>query len=155
MVRDHVVRLTPEGRERLKEELEHLRNVKMPELTARIQDANEHGDISDNSEYEDLKEEVVLTDARITELEYLLDTAEVVEPTSDGTIGLGSTVTIVSDDGESETWRLVSPEEADTRAGTISTDSPVGAALMGRKKGDTAVVETPGGAISYTVKKIA
>lgn len=155
MVRDHVVRLTPEGKERLQEELEHLRHSKMPELTARIQDANEHGDISDNSEYEDLKEEVVLTDARITELEYLLETAEIVEPPSGGTIGLGSTVTIVSDDGESETWRLVSPEEADTRAGTISTDSPVGAALVGRKKGDTATVETPGGAITYKVKKVA
>ena len=58
MVRNQVVRLTPEGRDRLKEELEHLRHTKMPELTVRIQDANEHGDISDNSEYEDLKEEV-------------------------------------------------------------------------------------------------
>ncbi len=154
MVRDHVVRLTSEGKDRLTEELEHLRHTKMPELTARIQDANEHGDISDNSEYEDLKEEVILTDARITELEYLLDTAEIVEAPSGGIIGLGSVVTIVSDDGESETWRLVSPEEADTRAGAISTDSPVGAALVGRKKGDTAMVETPGGAISYTVKKV-
>ncbi len=59
-------RLTPEGRDRLKEELEYLRHTKMPELTTRIQDANEHGDISDNSEYEDLKEEVVMTDARVT-----------------------------------------------------------------------------------------
>jgi transcription elongation factor GreA len=155
MVRNHVVRLTPEGRDRLQEELEHLRHTKMPELTTRIQDANEHGDISDNSEYEDLKEEVVMTDARITELEFLLDTAEIVQPPSDGEIGLGSTVTILSDDGESETWRLVSPEEADTRAGAISTDSPVGSALVGRKKGDKTTVETPGGVITYTVKNVA
>lgn len=155
MVRDHVVRLTPEGKARLQEELEHLQHVKLPDLTARIQDANEHGDISDNSEYEDLKEEVVMTDARITELEYLLETAEIVEPPSGGMIGLGSTVTIVSDDGEKETWRLVSPEEADTRAGAISTDSPVGHALVGRKKGDKTTVETPGGAITYTVEKVA
>jgi len=155
MVRDHVVRLTPEGRDRLTEELEHLRHTKLPELTTRIQDANEHGDISDNSEYEDLKEEVVMTDARITELEFMLDTAEIIEPPSGGIIGLGSTVTIVSDDGEKETWRLVSPEEADTRAGAISTDSPVGSALVGRKKGDTTTVETPGGAIAYTVAKVA
>ena len=154
MVRDHVVRLTPEGKSRLTEELEHLQHTKMPELTTRIQDANEHGDISDNSEYEDLKEEVVLTDARITDLEFLLDTAEIVEPPTGGVIGLGSTVTIVSDDGESDTWRLVSPEEADTRAGAISTDSPVGAALIGRKKGDTTSGETPGGSITYTVKKV-
>jgi len=155
MVRDHVVRLTPEGRDRLKEELEYLRHTKMPELTTRIQDANEHGDISDNSEYEDLKEEVVMTDARVTELEFLLETAEIVAPPSGGAIGLGSTVTIVGDDGERETWRLVSPEEADTRAGAISTDSPVGGALMGHKKGDKTTVETPGGAITYTVEKVA
>ena len=155
MVRNQVVRLTPEGKDRLKEELEHLRHTKMPELTVRIQDANEHGDISDNSEYEDLKEEVVMTDARITELEFLLDTAEIVETPSGGMIGLGSTVTIVSDDGESETWRRVSPEEADTRAGAISTDSPVGSALFGHKKGDKTTVETPGGAITYTVQKVA
>jgi transcription elongation factor GreA len=155
MVRNHVVQLTAEGRDRLKEELEHLRHSKLPELTTRIQDANEHGDISDNSEYEDLKEEVVMTDARITELEFLLDTAEIIEAPSGGTIGLGSTVTILSDDGESETWRLVSPEEADTRAGAISTDSPVGSALVGRKKGDKTTVETPGGAITYTVKKVS
>ena len=155
MVRDHVVRLTPEGRDRLQEELEYLRHTKVPELAVRIQDANEHGDISDNSEYEDLKEEVVMTDARVTELEFLLETAEIVESPSDGAIGLGSTVTIVSDDGEQETWRLVSPEEADTRAGAISTESPVGNALMGCKKGDKATVETPGGSITYTVKKVA
>lgn len=155
MVRDQVVRLTPEGRDRLTEELEHLRHSKLPELTTRIQDANEHGDISDNSEYEDLKEEVVLTDARITELEFLLDTAEVLEAPSGGTIGLGSTVTIVSDDGEKETWRLVSPQEADTRVGAISTDSPVGHALVGRKKGDKTTVETPGGTLTYTVNKVA
>lgn len=155
MVRDHVVRLTSEGRDRLKEELEHLRTVKVPELNARIQDANEHGDISDNSEYEDLKEEVVMTDARVTELEFLLETAEIVEPPAGGAIGLGSTVTIVSDDGEKETWRLVSPEEADTRAGAISTESPVGSALMGRKKGEKTTVETPGGSITYTVAKVA
>jgi transcription elongation factor GreA len=155
MVRNHVVQLTAEGRDRLKEELEHLRHSKLPELTTRIQDANEHGDISDNSEYEDLKEEVVMTDARITELEFLLDTAEIIEAPSGGTIGLGSTVTILSDDGESETWRLVSPEEADTRAGAISTDSPVGSALVGRKKGDKTTVETPGGAITYSVKKVS
>ncbi|MGE3799155.1 MAG: GreA/GreB family elongation factor, partial [Thermomicrobiales bacterium] len=126
MVRDQVVQLTPEGRQRLTDELQHLRNVKLPDLTSRIQDANEHGDISDNSEYEELKEELVLTDARIHELEFILDKAEDVQPPAKGVVGLGSTVTIRSDDGEEDTWRLVSPEEADTRIGAISTDSPVG-----------------------------
>jgi transcription elongation factor GreA len=155
MIRNQDVRLTPEGTDRQQVVREHIRQTNNPEMTVRIPDANEHGDISDNSEYEDLKEEVVMTDARITELEFLLDTAEIVEPPSGGTIGLGSTVTIVSDDGESETWRLVSQEEADTRSGAISTDSPVGSALVGHKKGDKTTVETPGGAITYTVQKVA
>lgn len=154
MIRDRVVQLTPEGRQRLFDELEVLRTVKLPELTTRIQDANEHGDISDNSEYEELKEELVLTDARIHELEYLLDKAEEIEPPAKGTVGLGSTVTIRSDDGEEDTWRLVSPEEADTRVGAISTDSPVGHALVGKKVGDTAQVETPAGSISYAIVSV-
>jgi transcription elongation factor GreA len=155
MLRDRIVRLTPEGRARLLEELEHLRGTKLPELTGRIQDANEHGDISDNSEYEEVKEELVLTDARIHELEHMLETAETVEPPTGGTIGLGSKVTIRGEDGEEETWKLVSPEEADTRAGTISTDSPVGHALIGRHKGEKATVETPAGAMTFTVLSVA
>jgi transcription elongation factor GreA len=154
MVRDRVVQLTPEGRQRLADELNLLRTVKLPELTIRIQDANEHGDISDNSEYEELKEELVLTDARIHELEFLLTKAEDVDPPERGRVGLGSSVTIRSDDGEEETWRLVSPEEADTRVGAISTDSPVGHALMGRKKGDITSVETPAGTITYSVTSV-
>jgi transcription elongation factor GreA len=155
MVRDKVVQLTAEGRQRLTDELHQLKTVKLPELTRRIQDANEHGDISDNSEYEELKEELVLTDARIHELAYLLDRAEDVAPPEAGYVGLGSLVTLLGDDGEEETWRLVSPEEADTRRGAISTDSPVGHALMGRKKGDRASVETPAGTITYTVLSVA
>ncbi len=154
MVRDRVVQLTPEGRQRLSDELQHLRTVKLPELTARIQDANEHGDISDNSEYEELKEELVLTDARIHELEFLLDKAEDIDPPAEGEVGLGSTVTIRSDDGEEDTWRLVSPEEADTRVGAISTDSPVGQALIGCKAGDVAMVETPAGTLTYTITSV-
>ncbi len=154
MVRDRVVQLTPEGRQRLADELENLRSVKLPELTTRIQDANEHGDISDNSEYEELKEELVLTDARIHELEFLLVKAEDIDPPAKGVVGLGSSVTIRSDDGEEDTWRLVSPQEADTRVGAISTDSPVGHALMGRKVGDTTSVETPAGVINYSIVKV-
>ena len=104
--------------------------------------------------YEDLKEELVLADARIHELEQTLERAEIVAPPSSGDIGLGSTVTIRAEDGEEETWRLVSPEEADTREGTISTDSPVGSALMGRQAGDEATVTTPAGPIVFTILRV-
>mgnify|MGYP001213389267 FL=1 len=155
MVRDRVVRLTPEGKAKLEDELSHLLNVKKPELAARIQEATEHGDVSDNSEYEALKDELVLIDARIHELEQTLERAEIIEPTKGDRVTLGSVVTIRDDSGEEETWWLVSPEEADSRSGTISTDSPVGHALIGRRVGEKATVETPGGTIVYTILRVA
>ena len=131
------VQLTAAGMARLQEERDHLTSTRLPALRTRIQEANEHGDISDNSEYEDLKEELVLAEARLHELEQLLQRAEVIQPgTGDGSIGLGSQVTLRSDDGETESWILVRPEEANTLDGTISTESPVGRALVGRRVGD-------------------
>jgi transcription elongation factor GreA len=151
MMKDRTVRLTLQGKAKLEDELAQLISVKKRDLATRIQEATEHGDISDNSEYEELKEDLVLTDARIHELEQTLERAEIVAPPTTGAVGLGSVVTIRGDDGEEETWRLVGPEEADTREGTISTDSPVGSALMDRKVGDAATVSTPAGAIIFTV----
>lgn len=155
MIRDRIVRLTPEGKARLHEELEQLVEVKRPELTRRIQDSNEHGDISDNSEYEELKEELVMADARINELQVMLDRAEVIDQPVGDIVDLGSTVALQGEDGEQETWRLVSPEEADTRVGAISTESPVGQALIGCKVGDTVDVTTPAGTYVYTVLSVA
>jgi transcription elongation factor GreA len=149
------VQLTAAGRGRLQDELTHLRDVKRRELADRIEASNEHGDISDNSEYEELKEELIHTDRRIQELEYLLATAEIIEPKNDGHVALGSVVTLVDSDGEEATWTLVDPAEADTRNGSISTDSPVGHALMGKQPGESAVVETPAGEIVYNVKNVA
>ena len=127
-----------------------------PELHTRIQEATESGDISDNSEYEELKDEWASLEARIHELEQTLEHAEVIqrEKGSD-VIGLGSSVTLRSDDGEEETWVLVSPQEANTLDGTISTESPVGKSLVGRRAGDSTTVRTPSGAIIYTVVSVA
>lgn len=155
MVKDRTVRLTPAGKRKLEEELQHLLDTKKPALATRIQESTEHGDVSDNSEYEELKEEFVLTEARIQELEQTLERAEIVDhPRAGNEIGFGSSVTIRGDDDLTETWTLVSPEEADTREGTISTESPVGQALLGHKVGDSATVRTPGGSIVYTVVSI-
>lgn len=148
--------LTQAGKTRLEEELHDLRTRRRPELHTRIQEATESGDISDNSEYEELKDEWASLEARIYELEQTLERAEVIQR-EDGaeTIGLGSKVTLRSDDGEEETWILVSPQEANTLDGTISTQSPVGEALIGRRVGDSATVRTPSGAIVYTVVAVA
>lgn len=149
------VQLTPAGKARLEDELNHLREVKRRALADRIEASNEHGDISDNSEYEELKEELVMADRRIQELDYLLTNAALLEHKTDGTIALGSIVTLVDSDGEESTWTLVDPAEADSRAGSISTSSPVGRVLMGKTKGNAATVETPGGQIVYTVTNVA
>lgn len=154
-MRNGAVQLTPTGKARLEEELAHLRDVKRPELVERVEISNDDGDISDNSEYEDLKEELIMADRRIQELEYLLSTAELVEQRTDGTVGLGSRVTLVDPDGVEDTWTLVDPAEADSRTGSISTESPVGSVLMGKSKGDSAEVETPGGTIVYTIQNVA
>ena len=154
-MRDGAVQLTAAGKNRLDEELTHLRDVKREELAERIEASTDDGDISDNSEYEDLKEELIMADRRIQELEYLLSTAVLIEHKADGTVALGSVVTLLDSEGEEATWTLVDPAEADTRAGSISTKSPVGSALMGKKNGDSATVTTPGGEIVYTVKNVA
>ena len=148
--------LTEAGKARLSDELHDLRTRRRPELHTRIQEATESGDISDNSEYEELKDEWASLEARIFELEQTLDRAEIIQR-EDGNeiVGLGSRVTLRSDDGEEETWILVSPQEANSLDGTISTQSPVGRAVVGCRAGDSAAVPTPSGPIVYTVVAVA
>lgn len=155
MVQERVVQLTAEGKARLEEELRTLRDERKPALSARIYEANEYGDVTDNGEYEGLKEELIITETRIADLEQTLARAEVIKPgPSDGSVQLGSRVQLRSDDGEEETWLLVSPEEAHAKDGSISTESPVGRALLGCRAGDSATVTTPGGVIVYTVLQV-
>jgi transcription elongation factor GreA len=148
------VPLTAEGKARLEEELENLRTRRRPELSARIQEETESGDVSDNAEYEDLKEQFAITEARIADLEQTLARATLVEKPAGGIIGLGSTVTLRGDDGIEETWMLVRHEEANTLEGRISTDSPVGRAVEGRRAGDSATVITPGGEMTMSILKV-
>jgi transcription elongation factor GreA len=153
MVRERTVQLTPSGKARLEDELSHLINVKRPELADRLQESSDQGDLTDNPE-DAIKEEIVQTDLRIQELEQMLERAEIIEKPSTDSVGLGSTVTILGDDGVEETYTLVDHVEADIRDGSISTESPVGQALFGKRPGDSASVQTPGGTIVYTVIRI-
>lgn len=154
MVRERTIQLTQAGKLKLEEELAYLANTKRNELAQRILESNEHGDVSDNSESESAKEELVVTEARISELEQMLERAEVIERTETDRVGLGSVVTIRGDDGVEETWTIVDHVEADTRDGSISTESPVGSILLDKRAGDAISVKTPGGVIVYTVIKI-
>ncbi len=155
MVRERPVVLTLEGKTQLEHELEQLRTVKVPMLVARLQQLSTEGDISDNSEYEDTKEELVLAEARIREIEHILRRAQVMtHERRHDLVQLGSRVTVVDEEGTTETWVIVSPEEANAMQGRISIESPVGAALLGKRPGDTVVVRAPGGETRLTIQRV-
>jgi transcription elongation factor GreA len=147
--------LTAEGKSDLEQELNMLRTVKLPEVAQRIQELTMDGDVSDNSEYEDTKEQLVIIEARVREIENLLRHARIA--TKSGAMDVvqfGSQVTLLDDSGERESWTLVSPEEANTLHGKISTQSPVGAAVLGKRVGDKVIVRAPGGETTFTVERV-
>lgn len=134
--------LTQEGKEKLEEELHYLETEKRAEIGERIKVAREFGDISENSEYDDAKNEQGMMEARIAEIGRILSEATVVTtPKRSNKVNVGSVVT-VSIAGAERTFTIVGAAESDVAAGKISNESPVGAALLGRKKGD--VVESTG-----------
>jgi transcription elongation factor GreA len=148
------VYLTAEGLAKLKAELSHLVTSERPRVAARIHDAKQDGDISENAEYEDAKQEQSFLEGRIATLEAQLKNAEVIAANNGDKVGIGSRVVIKGDEGE-ETFTIVGSAEAAPREGRISNESPVGAALMNRKKGDKVIVQTPAGSAAYTVVSIS
>ena len=147
------VQVSPEGLVRLQGELEALK-AKRPEVVQRIATAREHGDLKENAEYHAAREEQGFLEGRIQALEAKLRVAVVVAPTERGAVvELGSHVR-VEVDGDEMRLQVVGAAEADSREGRISSASPVGAALTGRKVGDIVIIRTPGGEVSYTILEI-
>ena len=138
--------LTPEGLEKLKEELEELSTVRRREVAERIKEAREFGDISENSEYDDAKNEQAMLETRILQLEENLRSALVVAPEDLDTeaVQVGNAVTVSFDDGKPQTFTIVGSAEADPPR-KLSNVSPVGKALMGKKKGDEVTINLPNG----------
>ena len=148
--------LTPEGLRKLEEELDFLKTVKRKEVAERIKQAKEFGDLSENSEYEDAKNEQAFTEGRILTLEGMLRNARVIdnhEVRSD-VVSIGSTLKLVDEEGEELTFTIVGSPEADPAHDKISNESPVGRAVLGRRKGETVTVQAPAGTIKYTIKGI-
>jgi transcription elongation factor GreA len=140
--------LTPEGLEKLKKEIEVLSTDKRREVAERIKEAREFGDISENSEYDDAKNEQAMLEARIATLEDKLRSASVINPSelSPDLVRVGSVVHVKDEgSGKSLTYTIVGSTEADPSSNKLSNESPVGKALVGRKKGDTAKVTLPNG----------
>ena len=150
------VYLTADGKAELERELDQLLNVRRPELARKLKDAVAEGDLKENADYHDAKEQQAFLEGRIQYLENVLRSATVIA--NDGAtdmVRLGSEITIVEDcaDGE-ETYIIVGAAEANPREGKISHESPIGAALLGHKKGDKVRVNTPGGDVVFKIKRI-
>jgi len=144
MANDNYV-LTQEGKEKLEEELHYLETEKRAEIGERIKVAREFGDISENSEYDDAKNEQGMMEARIAEISRILSEATVVNtPKRSNKVNIGSTVT-VNMGGRERVFTIVGGAESDVAAGKISNESPVGSALLGHKKGDTIEATGPTG----------
>jgi transcription elongation factor GreA len=147
--------LTPEGADRLKEELVDLKGPQRQALAKRLRDAIQMGDLSENADYHKAKEDQAFLEGRIQELDYVLANAEVVEDSGPrDQIRVGLKVTVQEDDFEPEIYYMVGAKEADSRNGKISNESPIGRALMGHKAGDVVEAETPGGNIRLKILKI-
>lgn len=148
--------LTREGLKKYEEELQYLKSVKMKEISQKIKEAKEQGDLSENAEYDAAKDEQGKVDARIKELEKLLKNAEVVDvEQTDGKIAkvsFGCTVKLLDKEMKEEMeYTIKGSSEADSLNGSISNESPLGKALIGAKKGDTIEVEAPVGIVKYKI----
>lgn len=149
--------LTYAGLKALEDELENLKVVKRKEVAAKIKEAREQGDLSENAEYDAAKDEQRDIEARIDELEQILKNAEVVveDEVDSDKINIGCTVAVYDEEFDEEIeFKIVGSTEANSLQGKISNESPVGKALLGREVGDEVVVETQVGDITYKVLKI-
>jgi transcription elongation factor GreA len=146
--------LTKERLEEFKAELEELKNIKRNEVAQRLKQAKEYGDLSENSEYAEAREEQANVEGRISELEEVLKTAVVIEKTEDnGIVQVGSVVTVKKGDKTSK-YVIVGMYDAKPEEGKISDESPLGKAFLKHKVGDKVIVTTPAGAMNYEILKI-
>ena len=147
--------LTPEGYQKLEEELALLKTVRRPEVAAAIHEAKMDGDVSENAGYEEAKRQQAFLEGRIITVETMLKNAVLIEANGQSdTVILGSRVTVVEDGFDPETYTIVGSAEANPGDGRISNESPLGKALIGQKEGDTVRFETPGGQVEMKLISI-
>ena len=144
------VYVTQEGLEKLKKELQELKTVRRKEVAGRIERAKDMGDLSENAEYSEAKDEQGFIEGRIIELESMIPNAVIIEHIETGCCSVGSTVR-VSAAGKEKEYTIVGANEADPLAGRISNESPLGIAFLGKCAGDTVEVKVPSGKIVYSI----
>lgn len=153
--------VTEEGREALEKELDYLKVVRRKEVAEKIKVALSFGDLSENSEYDEAKNDQAILEARIADLEVMLNNAKVIEKTEQDAdkVHIGSNVTVSCKRGDgteaTREFSIVGSNEANPRLGKISDESAVGQALVGAKLGDSVEVETPGGIVVYTILSVS
>ena len=153
------VYLTNEGFLEIEEELNHLKEVKRPEIIKALKDARALGDLSENADYDAARNEQAQIEGRILELEKILETAEIIEKRDTDKVGLGATVTVRyldedDDDDNTEEYRIVGSKEADPSNNKISNESPLASAIMGAKVGDERTVDSPRGKYRVEIVEI-
>lgn len=148
------IQITKQGFENLKKELDELVNTKRPKLVERLSNARAQGDLSENSDYQNAKEELDFLDGKISELENVINNAEVVGgKKNNGEVAVGTKVTLKVQN-EKHVYYIVGEWEADPTSKKISHNSPLGQALVGKKKGEIAEVEAPAGKVIYEILSI-
>ncbi len=151
------VPMTKQGHSALNTELKTLKEETRPAVIRAIAEAREHGDLSENAEYHAARERQSFVEGRIAELEDLIGRADVIDPAkfSDSTIRFGATVEIVDEDTDEEkVYQIVGEPEADIDRGKLNLRSPLARALIGKEKGDSVEVMTPGGGRSYEILSV-
>ncbi|OGY92914.1 MAG: transcription elongation factor GreA [Candidatus Komeilibacteria bacterium RIFCSPLOWO2_02_FULL_48_11] len=153
---DKTTYLTDDGYKKLKEEVEHLKNVRRIEIASRIKEAKELGDLSENAEYADAREEQSFVEGRIMEIEAALKNAEVISSlkSEPNRVDIGDVIT-VEKEGAQQAYTIVGSNEANPAEGRISNESPLGQAFLGKYKGDACEVKTPKGPAVYKIIDIA
>ena len=150
------VYLTNEGFLEIEEELNHLKEVKRPEVIKALKDARALGDLSENADYDAARNEQAQVEGRIKELELLLEKAELIEKKDTDKVELGTTIKIkyIDDDDDIEEYRIVGSKEADPSNDKISNERPLAKAVMGHKVGEVCVVESPNGNYNVEILEI-
>jgi len=150
--------LTSRGAEKLRAELQRLKNEERPRVIQAIAEAREHGDLKENAEYHAAREQQGFIEGRIQELEAKLSNAQVIDPATIQAapkVVFGATVVLEdADSGEEVTYQIVGEDEADIKQGLISVNSPIARALIGKEEGDEAAVQAPGGERTYEIVEV-
>lgn len=152
---DKIQYLTTEGLEAVKKELRELKDTRIPEIAARIDEAKQQGDLSENAEYHQAKDDMAWAQGRLLELQYVLDNAQLVEKGGKNKeiVTVGDTVVVEIND-KTKTYTIVGPQEANPLEGRVSNESPLGGSFIGHKVGEKIEVRTPAGVQTYLIIEI-